>query len=104
MTNYEAIKAKLGYPLSKNAFDLALLNRGITSTDTYTVSNKGLLELVYADLLVSILSSPDVREGGYYISMNDRKYLINVANGIYKKNGEVCPYIERPTAKFVQKW
>jgi len=36
--------------------------------------------------------------------MNDRRYLINIANGIYQRNGEVCPYIEKPTAKFVQKW
>ena len=104
MTNYEAIKSKVGYPLSKNAFYLALENRGLISTDTYTVSNKQLLELAYADLIVTILSSPDVREGGYYVAMNDRRYLINIANGIYQRNGEVCPYIEKPTAKFVQKW
>ena len=102
MTNLEAIKAKLNYPLSDNSFILALVNRGLDSASVYSVSNLRLLELSQADLIVSLVSAPNVTEGGYQVSISDRKSLESVANGIYSKYDEYSPM--KATATFKQIW
>jgi hypothetical protein len=102
MTNLEAIKGKVGYPLSDNAFILALTDRSLVSTDTYVIGNKQQLELAQADLIYTLVSSPNVTEGGYSVSLSDKKSLIELANGIYTKYGQSSPL--KPTAKFVQRW
>lgn len=102
MTNLEAIKAKVGYPLSDNAFILALENRSLVTTETYSLSNLQSLELAQADLIYTLVSSPNISEGGYSISLSDKKSLIDLANGIYTKYGQSSPM--QPTAKFVQRW
>lgn len=101
MTNLEAIKGKVGYPLSDNAFILALTDRTLVSTDTYSVGNKQQLELAQADLIYTLVSSPSITEGGYSVSLLDKKSLITLANGIYTKYGQSSPL--KPTAKFVQR-
>jgi hypothetical protein len=102
MTNLEAIKGKLAYPLSDNAFNLALTDRGLTGTDTYSIDNRQSLELAYADLCCTLISAPNVSEGGYSVSLSDKTTLSKLANGIYAKYGQSSPL--RPTAKFVQRW
>lgn len=105
MTNLEAIKGKLSYPLSDNAFNLALSDRGLTGSATY--SDKKLLELAYADLLFTCVSAPNVSEGGYSISQADKKLLIQIANGIYTKwsTAEVkYSGPMKPTATVVNPW
>jgi len=99
MTNLEAIKGKLGYPLSDNAFILALDDRGLTSTDTYAKGQA--FDLAYADAITTLITTPNVSEGGYSISLADKKNLIKLANGIYTKYGVASSL--KPTAKFVQR-
>ena len=102
MTNLEAIKGLVGYPLSDNAYTLALLNRGLTSTDEYSIGNKQQLELSQADLIFTLVSYPNVTEGGYSVSLSDKKTLISLANGIYTRYLQTSPF--KPTARFVQRW
>lgn len=100
MTYLEAIKARLNYPLSDNAFILALADRGLASTDTY-VKGKAF-DLAYADAITTLVTAPDVREGGYSVSLSDKANLIKLANGIYAKYGIASSL--KPTAKFIQRW
>jgi len=102
MTNLEAIKAKVNYPLDDNSFKLALMDRGLTDTDTYSSANKRSLELAQADCLVTIISSPNISENGFSISLSDKASLKGIASGIYQKWGVVDP--SKPTAKFIQPW
>lgn len=100
MTYLEAIKARLNYPLSDNAFTLALEDRGLTSTGTYVKGEA--FDLAYADTITSLVTAPDVKEGGYSLSLSDKATLIKLANGIYAKYGIASSL--KPVAKFVQRW
>jgi hypothetical protein len=108
MTNVEALTAKLaGNPVTSNAMELALLNRGITVTgitseDTYTVANRKAVELAYADILQELISAPNVSEGGYSLSQSDKNSLRMQANAIYTKYGQTVH--GGPKAKFVKRW
>lgn len=105
MTNLEAIKAKVGYPVSDNSVELALTTRGLTTTDEFSATSEAF-ELAYADVLITITTSPaGVSEGGYSISSADKQTLIQIANNIYKRY-EVANPLEamRPKARFVQRW
>lgn len=100
MTYLEALKAKIDYPLSDNAFTLALTDRGLVSTDTY-VKGK-LFDLAYADCLTVLVSMADKKEGSFSISISEKENLIRLANGIYSRYGIVSSL--KATAKFVQRW
>lgn len=102
MTNLEAIKGKLPYPLSDNAFTLALTDRGLVSTSTYSVSNKEALELAQADLICTLISAPDISESGYKVSLSDKKSMKALANGIYSKYDQTSPLA--PKIKTVNLW
>ena len=100
MTNLEAIKGTLNYPLSDNAFIKALIDRGLVETATYSKIQS--FDLAYADCITTLVTAPNVSEGGYSISLSDKATLIKLANGIYSKYGQ--PGIAKPTATFVQRW
>lgn len=99
MTNLEAIKAKLNYPLSDNSYILALSDRGLVYTETY--SDKRSLELAQADILNTLASAPSITEGGYSIVLSDKNAALKVADSIYKKYGVYNP--SKPIARFVNK-
>jgi hypothetical protein len=88
MTNLEALQAKVGYPLATNTFILALINRGLSQTETYVAANMRLLELSQADCLKTLISSPNVSEGGYSLSASDKASIRKLADCIYSKWGE----------------
>jgi hypothetical protein len=100
MTYLEALKGKVDYPLTDNAFTLCLEDRGITSSGTYVKGES--FDLAYADALMIVVTTADKKEGGYSISLTDKKTLEKLANGIYSKYGIVSSL--KPTAKFVQRW
>jgi len=103
MTYLEAIKGKLSYPLSDNAFILVLADRSLTSTDTYVKGES--FDLAYADSIVVLLTTPNISEGGYSVSFSDRAILLKLATGIYTKYGVANPLSSlKPTATFVQRW
>jgi hypothetical protein len=103
MTYLEAIKGRLGYPLSDNSFILVLTGRGLTDSTTYVVGQA--FDLAYADSIVILLTTPDVSEGGYSVRFSDRTILLKLAAGIYTKYGVDNPLSSlKPTATFVQKW
>jgi hypothetical protein len=99
MTNLEAIKAKLNYPLSDNSYILALSDRGLVYTDTY--SDRRSLELTQADIIYTLATAPNITEGGYSISLSDKKAPLKVADSIYAKYGVYNP--SKPIARFVNK-
>jgi len=101
MTNLEALKGKLTYPLANNAFILALTDRGLVDSATY--SKGQAFDLAYADAIMMLVTAPNTSEGGYSVSIADKETLIRLANGIYTKYG-VATTVPKPTATFVQRW
>ena len=106
MTNLEAIKAKLNYPLTDNAFILALQDRGLASAGIYAGGES--FDLAYADAITTLVTAPNVTEGGYQISLAEKTTLLNLAVGIYGRYGAVNPIDSfsslKKTATFVQRF
>jgi hypothetical protein len=107
MTNFEALRAMLTYPVDDAMLTLALTNRGIaptglTENDTYTIGNKESVDLAYADILMLLVSSPNISEGGYSVSLADKASLKEVANGIYDRYNK--RKTSNPKIKFRQAW
>ena len=88
MTNLEALKAIVQYPLDDSSFKLALINRSLAEADNYTASNLKLLELAKADCLGAILSSPDIAEGGFQLTHGNKEQLQKEMGRLYAKWGE----------------
>lgn len=88
MTNLEALKAIVQYPLEESSYKLALINRGLGESTDYTPANLRKLELSKADCLSTILSTPTVTEGGYSLSHTNKGELRKEAERLYKKWGE----------------
>jgi hypothetical protein len=105
MTNLEAIRAKVGYPLSDEAFEIALQGQGFTSDEIYVIDvNADEFELAYADALRIILTSPSsVTEGGFSISISEKKIISDIVDRIYAKHDIASPEA-KPTGKFIQPW
>jgi hypothetical protein len=91
MTNFEALKGKLNYPLPENSFYVALINRGLDWAGYYTIANKDALELAQADLIYTLVTAPNISEGGYQVSLSDKKTLIQLADSIFSKHGIQSP-------------
>lgn len=103
MTNLEAIKAKLNYPLTENAFILALQDRGLASAGIYAGGES--FDLAYADAITTLVTVPNITEGGYQISLTNKTALLSLAAGIYTKYGAVNPISSlKKTATFVQRF
>lgn len=102
MTILEAIKESVGYPVSDKRAEMALLKRGLTKTEdaTEAVLNSKNFELATADLIVWIVTTANVSEGGVSISKGDTSELRNIASGIYQKWGVKDSTKQQPTARF----
>lgn len=92
MTNIEAIRAKVAYPLEDNTFELALIDRGLNTTDEYLPVNRRALELAQADCLIVLISSASISEGSYRLSISDKAELRKTAQALYLKWGEPNPF------------
>jgi hypothetical protein len=88
MTNLEALKAIVQYPLDNNSFKLALISRSLTEIDTYSASNLKKLELAKADCLSTILSTPTTTEGGFSLAHTNKGEVRKEMERLYSKWGE----------------
>ena len=104
MTVLEAIKESIGYPISENRANMTLIKRGLTAADeaTESVLNSKAFELATADLMLWMVTAPNISEGGYSLSISDKKTLKELALGIYSKHGVAVPNAN--TARFISPW
>lgn len=104
MTILEAIKESVGYPISDNRAQMTLVKRGLTGSNeaTQDVLNGRAFELATADLIMWMVTAPNVSEGGYSISVADRKSMKDIASGIYSKYGIADN--SAPKARFISPW
>lgn len=93
MTNFEALKAGIAYPITDSQAELALTDRGLATADTYAGVTMEF-ELAKADILILLATSPNISEGGYSISISQKEIMLSTASGIYDKHG-----VENPVSK-----
>ena len=102
MTNLEAIKSQVPYPLKENSFKKVLLDRGLVDTEEYSPDNIKPFELATADALHIVITAPNISEGGYSISVSEKKELRQIASGLYDKHGASNPF--RGTISSISPW
>jgi len=86
MTNLEALSAAVNYPVEEIKLNKVLIDRGLVYYETYPGINKAF-ELATADLYTLLVSSANIGEGGYSISMTDKSNMLKLASGILSKYG-----------------
>jgi hypothetical protein len=87
MTILEAIQSTVsGYPLPVNTFNRVLTDRGLSGADTYSGTSRAF-ELATADIYKVLATAANISEGGFSVSINDRKTFLAMANSIYSQYG-----------------
>jgi hypothetical protein len=86
MTNLQAIQSTVaGYPLSTDTFNRVLLDRGIPAAGAY-VGKSAAFELATADMYMILVTSANVSEGGFSVSVSEKAALKKLADTIYTRH------------------
>jgi hypothetical protein len=75
------------YPVPDNAVERICIVRGLDINEdvTLTITTSQAFELASADVYMYILASPSLKEQEVSITVQDRKYLKQLAENIYTK-------------------
>lgn len=104
MTNLEVLQSKVaGYPVDGNTFEAILIDRGLSALAEYSGKSKAF-ELAHADLYIVLLTSANITEGGFQISMTDKSNFMKFASGIYRKWDEPNPLDKEPQIIGANPW
>ena len=89
MTNLQAIKQRVNYPLSDIQAEEKLVTRGVDPVATFSkdVANTKDFRLAYADTLRFVLTMVNLSQGGSITAQNVTG-IQGTANAIYKQYGE----------------
>lgn len=101
MTNNAALQSTTSYPIVADAIERLLVDRGLLPADVYSGKSQAF-DLAKADLYKELVAGASITEGGYSVSLSDKKSLLDIANSIYVQYSE--PTIAQPTIKGVRKW
>jgi|GEM_PF-1808825 hypothetical protein len=108
MTVLEAIKSTVAKHLQDhldaNTFERILTDRGLSAAADYGDSSEEF-ELAKADVYITLITVPNISEGGYRISITEKKELRKLANDIYRKYNEpVVGQIKVPRGRASKSW
>lgn len=67
-----------------------MLDRGVDPHGRYTGKTEAF-ELANADLLVYLVTSADISEGGYRVSLSEKQALMSIAYQIYERYSVSVP-------------
>lgn len=101
MTNKAALQSTTSYPIDGNAIERLLMDRGLEASGEYT-DKSAPFDLAKADLYKELVAGASITEGGYSISLSDKKSLRDLANSIYGQYNE--PLIAQPVIRGVRAW
>ena len=92
MTNLEKLRNTCLYPVKRSVLVSHLENRALSSVATYdNTVDKQAMDLAYADLLLHLIVSPNISEGGFSIGAPQIAEMKNIANGIFGQYGLTPP-------------
>ncbi|TXK52386.1 hypothetical protein FVR03_01330 [Pontibacter qinzhouensis] len=97
MTNLEAVQSVVGanYPLRETAYTKALIDAGLSPEGEYTIANRKSVDLCAAALILTLITSADIREGGYQVSISEKSVLLSIRSAILASHG--VPDHTKPT-------
>lgn len=96
ITNIEALQSVIGinYPFNDNMYSKAFIDASIlpgclnlNPTDEYVSANAKTVDLCVAGLILTVILSPDIKEGGYSVTQADRQALLTLRSQLLAKYG-----------------
>lgn len=101
MTIREALRNSFPFSVNDSLLDVIAISRGLVLDDLYDpfVASSKPFDLAKADVIKTIIMTPNISEGGVSISFSEKANMISIANGIYGKYGEQLLGQETPTVK-----
>ncbi len=90
MTNLEALKVHVKYPLDDGLCEFVLMKRGLVPDEPCTpiIANSREFKGARADILCELIDSTSFSEEGVNISIANKNLLIKIANKLYEEIGE----------------
>lgn len=87
MTNLEALKSIVGvnYPMDPNLFLKAMIDQEVSETGEYTKDNERSIDICSIQGLVTLITAPDIKEGGYSISIPQRDNIFKLISSLCDK-------------------
>lgn len=71
MTNKQALAAKVACPVPDETLEVALIDNEVNGATTYSFAEKENIEWATISVLKTIVTQPDIVEGGYSLSHPD---------------------------------
>ena len=101
MTVREALRNSFPFAVSSGAIEVIAYTRSLHIDDEFdaNIANSKAFLLAKADIIKTIVMSPNVSEGGVSISFSDKEAMISIANEIYGRYGEPFFGQTNPTVK-----
>ena len=101
MTVREALRNSFPFSVKDMHLDVIAISRGLVLDDVFDpfVATSKPFDLAYADVIKTVVMTPNISEGGVSISFSDKSDMISIANSIYGKYGEPLLRLETPTVK-----
>ncbi|MBW6491950.1 MAG: hypothetical protein K0B15_12235 [Lentimicrobium sp.] len=105
MTYKEALLSSVGYPFSAVEIELACINRGLSPDGEYTAPSKAY-DLAKADLYLVAVNKPNISEGGYSVTVSDKKNYLLLRKAIFDKYGIKDLFTSgfEPTISSIKPW
>lgn len=97
----EALRSSFPFHVSESQLEMIATSRGLDLDGMFdsSVASGREFNLAKADVIKTIVMTPNVSEGGVSISFNDKAGMIAIANSIYGAYGEPLLGHETPTVK-----
>lgn len=105
MTLFEALRVTINFPLPKQALELALTKAVLNAETTYSKDYEKGIDLCAAGLLYVLLTTGDVKEGGYALTMPSEAKIKTAYSFLVNKWGEPDLLAEKePTITGLSIW
>lgn len=101
MTVREALRNSFPFAVKDGLLDMIAISRGLVLDDEFDpfVATGKSFDLAKADIIGSVVMTPNISEGGVSISFSEKANLLSIANMIYGRYGEPLLGLETPTVK-----
>ena len=87
ITKKLALQATVNYLIPDESLEKALIDNDLVGTETYSKADAKSIDLCGAGLILFVLTSANVSEGGYSISISDREGLLKTRSLLLAKWG-----------------
>ena len=84
MTVLEALRTSVGYPLDSRYLERIMLDRCLDPQAEYNGPAKDFM-LARADVYMALVTTPNISEDGFSLTVADRSMLASMAESIYRR-------------------